>query len=111
MTQHMLNRAVVIVRPKQPCLDWAAKLDDSGLLPNREGERTIYLIPSFESEDDAWEILEEMYDEIFANELWAWHTEPSDWPQNRTFEMFRAWFDIEFHSVVEDLCNYEIVDT
>ncbi len=30
----MLNRGVVIVRPKQPYLDWAAGLDDSGILPD-----------------------------------------------------------------------------
>ncbi len=30
----MLNRGVVIVRPKQPYLDWAAELDDSGIVPD-----------------------------------------------------------------------------
>jgi hypothetical protein len=24
--------------------------------------------------------------------------------------MFQEWFHIEFHSVVEDLCDYEILD-
>ena len=49
----MLNRGVVIVRPKQPYLDWAAGLDDSGLVPDPNGERTIYLIPSYEDEEAA----------------------------------------------------------
>jgi hypothetical protein len=49
----MLNRAVLIVRPKQPYLDWAAGLDDSGLLPDVQGEQTAYLIPSFEDDDEA----------------------------------------------------------
>ena len=44
----MLNRAVLIVRPKQPFLDWAAQLDDSGLVRNVEGEQTAYLVPEFE---------------------------------------------------------------
>ena len=106
----MLNRGVVIVAPKQPYLDWAAGLDDSGVVPDIDGERTIYLIPSFESDEQAWEILEEICDEIFDNELWAWHTDPSDWPQDRSFPMFQEWFHVEFHSIVEDLCGYEIVD-
>jgi hypothetical protein len=32
------------------------------------------------------------------------------WPKDRDFEMFKQWFRIEIHSVVEDLCDYEIAD-
>ena len=46
----MLNRGVVIVRPKQPYLDWAAGLDDSGIVPDPNDEQTVYLIPSYEDE-------------------------------------------------------------
>lgn len=60
----MINRGVLIVRPKQPFLDWAAGLDDSGVLPDVEGEH---------------------------------------------LKTFREWFAIELHSVIEDLCDYEII--
>src|SRR6476646_8201694 len=45
----MLNHWVVIVRPKQPYVNWAAELDDSGVVPDVGGDKTIYLIPSFET--------------------------------------------------------------
>ena len=106
----MLNRSVLIVWPKQPFLDWAAKLDDSGLVPDADDEGTAYLIPNFESDKEAWEILEEIYPEVFENELWDWHTDESAWPQNRDFEMFRQWFEIELQSVVKDLCDDAIYD-
>jgi hypothetical protein len=108
----MLNRSVVMVRPKQPYRDWANNLDNDGpgLLPDGEDEQTVYLIPNFATDDDAWEIVEDIYSEIFEYELWNWHTDPSDWPKNRTFEVFMEWFHVEFHSVVEDLCDDEIVD-
>jgi hypothetical protein len=106
----MLNRGVVIVRPKQPYLDWAAGLDDSGLVPNPTGERTIYLIPSYEDDEAAWEILEALHPAIFENELYGWHTDETAWPKGRDFAMFKEWFEIELHSVVEDLCDFEIVD-
>lgn len=106
----MLNRGVLIVRPKQPYLDWAAGLDDSGLIPDPDDERTVYLIPSFEDDDQASEILEEVYAEIFERELDAWHTDESAWPSNRTFAMFEEWFHIELHSIVEDLAGDEILD-
>jgi hypothetical protein len=106
----MLNRGVVIVRPKRPYLDWAAGLDDSELVPDPNAEQTVYLIPSYGDDEEAWEILERMHPAIFENELYGWHTEEAAWPQGRDFAMFKAWFKIELHSVVEDLCDYEIVD-
>jgi hypothetical protein len=106
----MLNRGVLIVRPKQPYLDWAAGLDDSGLVPERDGEQAVYLIPSFEDDDEAWEIVEDIYVEVFERELEGWHTDESAWPPNRDFAMFTEWFDIELHSVVEDLADDEIED-
>jgi hypothetical protein len=93
----VLNRSAIIVRPRKPFLDWAAQLDDSEMLPNSEGEQTVYLIP----ESDGFDI-------VFESELFAWHTRESDWPQARTFAMFRDWFDIEFHSIVDDLCDFAI---
>ena len=106
----MLNRGVLIVRPKQPYLDWAAQLDDSGLVPDPEGEKTGYLIPEFESDRRSLRDFGDVYPEVFERELDGWHTDESAWPQNRTFAMFKEWFDIELHSVVEDLCAYEIED-
>lgn len=50
----MLNRSAVIVRPKQPYRDWAAGMGEDGpkLLPYIDEERTIYLIPDFEYDED-----------------------------------------------------------
>jgi hypothetical protein len=106
----MLNRGVVIVRPNQPYLDWAAGLDDSGIVPDPNDEQTVYLIPSYDDDDEAWEILKEVYPEIFENELFCWHMDEREWPKDRDFAMFKQWFTIELHSVVEDLCDYEIAD-
>jgi hypothetical protein len=85
----MINRGVLIVRPKQPFLDWATSLDDSGLLPNVDGEQTVYLIPDFDTPDDADSVIEEVYHEIFENELSGWHTDESAWPVNRDLKTFR----------------------
>lgn len=106
----MINRGVVIVRPKQPYLDWAARVGDSGIVPDPDGEQTVYLVPSYEDRDTALEILREVHMAIFENELHAWHTDEAAWPRGRNFEMFKAWFEVELHSVVEDLCDVEIVD-
>ena len=106
----MLNRAVVIARPKQPYLDWATSLDDSGLVPDAKGEQTAYLIPSYQYEEDAWVMLEQLYPSIFENELYGWCTDEAMWPSPRDFSMFKEWFAIELHSVVEDLGADDILD-
>jgi len=106
----MINRTAVLVRPRQPFVDWAGQLDDRNLLPDPEGERTVYLVPDCKDDIEAWRILEEGYADIFENELFAWHTIEADWPKKRTFEMFRAWFEIEISSIIEDFCDYELFD-
>ena len=106
----MLNRSAVIVRPRQPYLDWAASLGDSGLVPDVTGEHTVYLAPGFEDDVDAAKVLSTVYAEIFERELNAWHTDEGDWPPNRTFAMFRNWFEVEMHSAVEDLCGHELFE-
>ena len=106
----MLNRAALIVRPKQPFLDWAAGLDDSGLVPDVTGEQTVYLVPEFESDEERLRVLKRVYAEIFERELDGWHTDPSAWPQKRDFKTFQAWFSIELHSVVEDVVDGALID-
>ena len=99
----MINRSAILVRPRQPYLDWAASLGDADLLPDPDDERTVYLVPSFEDDEQAEEVLARCYETIFENELFGWHTESEDWPQDRSLDLFQDWFDIEMDSVVEDL--------
>lgn len=106
----MLNRAALIVRPKKPFLDWAAGLDDSGLVPDVDGEKTVYLIPEFESDEEGLRVLKRVYAEIFDRELDGWHTDPSAWPQKRDFKTFQQWFSIELHSVVGDVVDDALID-
>ena len=106
----MLNRAALIVRPKQPCLDWAASLDDSGLVPDVRGEMTVYLIPGFADDDEAAEILGEVYADVFERELFGWHTDEAAWPIDRSLQRFHEWFEVELHPMVEDVCGDELID-
>lgn len=106
----MLNRGALVVRPGAAYIEWARELDDSGMVPSPDNEGTVYLIPNWDDDVDALEILSEAYEEIFERELHGWHTDEAAWPKNRTFAMFRQWFEFEFHSVVEDLCGYPLED-
>lgn len=85
-------------------------MDDSGLLPDAKGEQTVYLVPEFDDDGGAARVLKRVFAEVFERELFGWHTDESAWPPKRTLAMFRDWFDVELHSVVEDLCDIELVD-
>ena len=106
----MLNRGALIVRPAQPYLDWAASLDDSGILPDPEGEVTIYLVPEYEDDLEAEKVLRRVYAEVFERELFGWCTDESLWPKRRTLAVFKAWFTVEMHSIVEDLSSDPLFD-
>ncbi|HEY6940108.1 hypothetical protein [Dokdonella sp.] len=106
----MLNRAALIVRPRQPFLDWAAALEQDGVNPDPDGEQTVYLIPEPDDNEEAERILQEVYPHVFENELDSWWTDESAWPQERSFAVFMAWFAVEIHTVIHDLVDDVLED-
>ena len=99
-----INRGVVIIRPKQPFLEWLHAWDAARYtLEEISEDSTAYLVPQYTYDKEQIEILEDYFDYIFENELWSWCTDESMWPQERTFEIFLEWFSYEFHSMAFDL--------
>lgn len=47
---------------------------------------------------------------VFERELKGWYVDPTLWPERRTLATFRAWFDVEHHSVVVDTVGGAIYD-
>lgn len=106
----MINRGAILVRPKSPYVDWAATLEDPDPLPELDGEPTLYLIPAYDIQPQAEQLLQVAFPRIFEEELYAWCQDESTWPTDRTLPLFREWFEITFISVIEDLCGDPVVD-
>jgi hypothetical protein len=106
----MVNRCVLIVKPKQPFLRWVKSLPDPGTitLERLRDDTTAYLLPEYEADQDRDALLSEFYDEIFEEQLRGWWTDETTYPANRTLQKFREWFDVEFHSMVFDLGDYDL---
>jgi hypothetical protein len=101
-----VNRSVLVVRPRQPYLDWVHSLDEGGkkfTLDDLRRECTSYLVPQWEHEDQRDEILADVHLEVFEHELWAWMRDPAVWPLKRDLATFKAWFELEFCSVTMDV--------
>jgi hypothetical protein len=101
-----VNRGLIVLKPKQPFLDWIKSVDDHQLdlsLNYLHDDASAYLIPEWEDDSDHEEILNWCAKYLFEVELWGWYTDESLWPKKRDLETFRAWFDVEFHSLVFDV--------
>jgi hypothetical protein len=108
----MLNRSALIIRCKQPFVDWLNSIEPKGekTSPSEiNSDNTVYLI-EVEDEDGLEEWLEENADRIFAEELAAWIIDENLWPRKLDLETFKKWFDIQWHSVVMDTGSTPIED-
>jgi hypothetical protein len=101
----MVNRASVVLEATQVYVDWANNCPGGGpklvLSEMRDDQSTVYLIPEMDFGPEEW--LRENYLSMFEEELYAWHTRESDWPKDRSFEAFRRFFKVRFHSMVLDM--------
>jgi hypothetical protein len=106
----MLNRGALIVRPAEPYLAWARAVFDDGETPSPNDEQTVCLVPENQADRGVDWVVKQVWQEIFERELEGWCADEAMRPQTRTLAMFRKWFRVEYHTVVEDLCEWELED-
>lgn len=110
----MLNRDLIIVRLKQPFVDWVNEADpysDGSRMTLDEANEDVstFLIHDSASEDmEGW--LAEFYPLLFEAILEEWYVDENLWPQDRSLALFKRWCDVEFHSMVFDLVDGPLVD-
>jgi hypothetical protein len=98
--ENYINRSAIIVKPKQPFLDWL-----NNLYPNDEmddiREVNTYLVT--DKIEDLETYLKKKFDKFFMMELEEWHTNKKEWPQKRNYKMFNLWFRVETSTMIYDL--------
>ncbi|HIJ90651.1 MAG: hypothetical protein OEV89_07775 [Desulfobulbaceae bacterium] len=108
----MVNRGLVLVIAKEPFREWLNSLPDpcDMTLEEINEDSTAYLLPEFEDDKQRDRVLGKFYEMIFEEKLADWWTREEDWPRKRDLRTFKKWFDLQFHSVVEDLAGGLLVD-
>ena len=104
-----LNRSAIVVKPKQPFLDWLHATDPTSLeltLLNLTREPTICLIPECDTDEDVAEVLRELCEDIFEEQLAGWYINLAARP---SFDVFCRWFDYQHHSMLIDLCDEPLI--
>lgn len=97
-----INRNAILVKAKKPFYDWINYVDpEFPLFENEEG--TVYLVKEMDTNTKIENWLKKNYDQIFKNELNDFHTDENDWPQKRTYRIFKEWFSVEISSMIVDL--------
>ena len=113
----MINRAAVILKYKPPAVKWINDADpyndDPGIsIASVNEERTVYLIHEEQAgtpgELEKW--LKLNFRVLFETELESWYTDPELWPTDISYALFKKWFAIECHTVIEDTVGEPIVD-
>ena len=113
----MVNRGALLLRYKEPAVRWINEADPypTGRIITIEevnAERTVYLISDTAGDDDR--SLERWLKKIFAmlleSELEGWYTDPTLWPQERSYKLFRQWFTPECHTLLFDVVGGMIYD-
>ena len=103
-----VNRTAVVIKPKQPFVDWLNSIPDEDIsftLEQVSEDNITFLIPEYDSSEESLAYIKKTYSEIFEFELFGWYTTEELWPEKRSWKMFQEWFEIEIHSEVFDLVD------
>jgi hypothetical protein len=106
------NRAVIILRPKGPYIDWVRSADDESkhiTAAEIAAEPNVYLVDDYEMDGERDELIANNYREIFEAELNGWLIDKSVWPKTRDLKTFKEWFHIDFYSIVFDLSDEDYI--
>ncbi len=104
MTMEFVNRTALVVRPKQPYIDWANSFDDGGPKYDPDlHQAKVFLIDEAADTRDIKKVVRRLWPAIFEEELNSWMRDPDVWPQRRTLKVFVEWFEVEVCELVFDL--------
>ena len=99
----MLNRTAIMLRFRQPCIDWMFRITNEVVSMESDTERAVYLVPEIHKLHDLDKVLAPIYNELFDQELQGWYVDEHSRPKNLSPKQFKEWFSIEVHSAVVDL--------
>lgn len=105
-----IDRIAVVIRPTAKMLEWlngCPAQHDHLTIQNLRRDCIVLLIPEFDGPKQASEYIKTIFEPIFEAELISWGIPENLWPKERNLELFKVWFDIEFHSMIYDVAYLE----
>jgi hypothetical protein len=108
-----INRAIIILLPRQPALDWIMRVEpeqEPQTLANIRQDCDALMVSQREvdSVESAQKWVHGNWEMFFDEFLGDWYTDEEVWPEKRTLKMFNQWFDIHYQSNVWDFADEPI---
>jgi hypothetical protein len=103
-----VRRTAIVIKPKQPFLDWLIKIDQENDSIDIKEDQDVYLLPVFDEMKQMENWLKKNFDQIFCDQMNNWYITEDLWVQNRTLKLFKEWFDYSFHTTVLDFLDEPI---
>jgi hypothetical protein len=102
-----LNRGVLVVRPRQPFVDWICSFEDGDPVDPADAWEAVnsFLVPEFDEPEETLEWIHGNVDTVFEIMLNDWITEPESWPEDRGWSAFEEWFEFEYVDLAWDLVD------
>ncbi|GAA3562915.1 hypothetical protein [Snuella lapsa] len=98
--QNYVNRYAVILKPLEPFFEWINTIYTEETITRVE-EANVYLVDDGIQDLEKW--LKKKYDKFFVMELEDWHVNKKEWPQKRSYKMFKKWFQVSISKMVYDM--------
>jgi hypothetical protein len=110
----LINRCSMIIYPLVPFYEWQNELfpDDLLKIPDellKNDKATVFLIPDFETEIDFEKWIIKNYKIFFEGIIEDWVTDNSLWPKKLSYDLFKKWFHVSFHTMVYDTLETPII--
>lgn len=105
-----VDRVAAVIKPSKAMHEWVSKnitKYENISLQQMQSDCVLLLIPAFDGPGQAMAYIKQIYQNIFEAELISWGAAKEDWPKNRSFDLFKQWFTVEFHSNVFDVAFAE----
>jgi hypothetical protein len=103
-----VRRSAIVLKPKQPFKDWLISMDPAEKNYELAKESDIYLLPDFEYDKQVENWLKKNFDQIFCDQMNNWYMDETVWVKNRTFKLFKDWFDYSIHTMIWDTMDEPI---
>lgn len=102
-----LNRDLLVVRPREPYLEWARSVSDDVPISEEDIREwaDAFLLPECDTEEEALEWIAENCDTIFELMLTDWVMDPTMWPDDRSWGAFKRWFTFKRIQTTWDLVD------
>jgi hypothetical protein len=103
-----VRRSAIVLKTKQPFKDWLVSIDIKDKDFDHTIDSDVYLVPDFEDPGQVENWLKKNFDQIFCDQMNNWYIDESVWIKNRTFKLFKEWFDYTIHTMIWDTMDEPI---